>query len=167
MEIYKYTPRCYCYLPVHQIYIQGPTSYRNYKYTLNPLYYTYHNKDTLFTLNLVSSFLITWLSHSNPTTALNAGRWAGCAQVKSMACHWHTGQVSWHHGKPACFHGGASYHRILCASGVQSNHGTARVGNDGLLQESRGVRCHSARGGDGAAGQRSSYAWQRVLAQQW
>jgi hypothetical protein len=40
------------------------------------------------------------------------------------------------------------------------------VGNDGLLQESRGVRCHSVRGGDGVAGQRSSYACQRVLAQQ-
>jgi hypothetical protein len=41
-----------------------------------------------------------------------------------------------------------------------------RVGNDGLLQESRGVRCHRASGGDGMAGQRSSYACQRVLAQQ-
>jgi hypothetical protein len=24
---------------------------------------------------------------SSPTTTLNAGRWTGCAQVKSMACH--------------------------------------------------------------------------------
>jgi hypothetical protein len=35
-----------------------------------------------------------------------------------------------------------------------------------VLQESRDVCCHSARGGDGVAGQRSSYACQRVLAQQ-
>jgi hypothetical protein len=83
----------------------------------------------------------------SPSTALNAGRWTVRAQVKVWPAHQHTGKVSWHHGKPACFQGGASYHSILCASGVQSTHGTARVGNDGLLQESRGARCHSARGG--------------------
>jgi hypothetical protein len=47
------------------------------------------------------------------------------------------------------------------ASGVQSTHGAAHVGNDGLLPESRGVHCYSMRGGDGAAGQRSSFACQK------
>jgi hypothetical protein len=52
------------------------------------------------------------------------------------------------------------------ASGVQSTHSAARVVNDGLLPESRGVHCYSVCGCDGAAGQRSSFACQRVLAQQ-
>jgi hypothetical protein len=52
------------------------------------------------------------------------------------------------------------------ASGVQSTHGATRVGNDGLLPESQGVHCYSVHRGDGVAGQRSSFACQRVLAQQ-
>jgi hypothetical protein len=52
------------------------------------------------------------------------------------------------------------------ASGVQSTHGAARVGNDGLLPKSRGVRCYSVHGGDDTAGQCSSFACQRVLPQQ-
>jgi hypothetical protein len=44
------------------------------------------------------------------------------------------------------------------ASGVQSTHSAARVDNDGLLSESRGVHCYSVCGGDGAAGQHSSFA---------
>jgi hypothetical protein len=34
-----------------------------------------------------------------------------------------------------------------------------RMGDDGLLQVSQGVRCNSARGGDGAAGQRCFFAY--------
>jgi hypothetical protein len=59
-------------------------------------------------------------------------------------------------------------HCALCMSKrrtVNSRH-RACMGNDGLLPESRGVRCYSVRGGDGAAGQRSFFACQRVLAQQ-
>jgi hypothetical protein len=61
----------------------------------------------------------------------------------------------------------ASHHRTLCAGKRCTVNSQRRaVGNDGLLPVSRGVRCYSVRGGDGAAGQRGFFVCQRVLAQQ-
>jgi hypothetical protein len=94
-----------------------------------------------------------------PNYRIKCGRWAVRAQVKVWSA-----QLT--PRKPACFQNGAS----LCSSRRQTacSHITApRVGDDGLLQVSRGARCNSVRGGDGAAGQRCSFACQRVLTQQW
>jgi hypothetical protein len=97
---------------------------------------------------------------ASPTTTLNAGWWAGVPK---------TG-----HGLPTDTLGryadttvsppvSKAARRITTycawASGAQSTHGATCMGNDGLLPESRGVRCYSVHGGDGAAGQRSSFAY--------
>jgi hypothetical protein len=77
------------------------------------------------------------------------------AQVKAWS-------AQLNHGKPAYFQDGVS----LCSVRRQKacSHITApRVGDDGLLKVSRGVRYNSVRGGDGAAGQRGSFVCQRVL----